>query len=250
MSLPANLNVYISAAVFVIGAYIFALYAGLIVWTVRDMRRRSRDVLAQIMAILLVGLFTVPGLLVYMLLRPQTTLAEEYERNLAEESLLQDLDEKRVCPSCGRHVEADFVVCPHCHQQLRLRCVGCGRLLSPDWDVCPYCGLYREQDEDKPGKGHGKAAAHAEAKPVTAPQPARQPLVIKPSVAAMAEPELVAEMEEELPPDYADEPAGELPHIDAAEVTRRLDEIAAGGAPLAETSDDDGNEPTDGDETA
>ena len=146
ITLPTNLDVYISAALFVVGAYLFALYMGLIVWTFRDIRARSRDVLAQIMATLLVALFTLPGLLVYWLLRPHTTLAEEYERELAEEALLQDLQEQRVCPECHRRVESDFIVCPNCHHQLRLRCVGCGRLLSPNWDVCPYCGLFREQE--------------------------------------------------------------------------------------------------------
>jgi len=146
MELPANLNTYLSALLFVLGAYLFALYVGLIVWTFRDIRARSRDVLAHITAPLLVALFTLPGLLVYVLLRPHTTLAEEYERSLAEEAILQDLDEDRVCPSCRRRVEADFVVCPSCHHQLRMRCVGCGRLLNPEWDVCPYCGLFREPD--------------------------------------------------------------------------------------------------------
>ena len=146
MTLPPDLNVYVSAALFVLGAYVFALYSGLVVWAVRDIRSRSRDVLAQIMVAVLVALFTVPGLLVYLLLRPHSTLAEEYERSLTEEAILQDLEERRICPGCQRHVEPDYIVCPYCHEQLRLRCVGCGRLLSPTWDVCPYCGLFRDQE--------------------------------------------------------------------------------------------------------
>ena len=144
MTLPANLDVYLSVSLFVLGAYLFALYLGLIVWAFRDIRARSRDVLAQIMVTLLVAVLTVPGLLVYLLLRPHSTLAEEYERSLAEEAILQDLEERRVCPGCRRGVEPDFVVCPYCHQQLHLRCVGCGHLLNPGWDVCPYCGLVRD----------------------------------------------------------------------------------------------------------
>lgn len=147
MTIPPDLNVYISAALFILGAYIFALYVGMIVWTFRDIHSRSRDVLAQIMATLLVALFTLPGLLIYMLLRPHHTLAEEYERSLTEEAILHELDEQRVCLSCHRRVEPDFIVCPYCHEQLRLRCVGCGRLLNPDWDVCPYCGLFRDQGD-------------------------------------------------------------------------------------------------------
>ncbi|MBC7235137.1 MAG: zinc ribbon domain-containing protein [Chloroflexi bacterium] len=147
MTLPANLNVYISAIMFLLGAYIFALYVGMIVWTVRDIRARSRDVLAQILATVLVATFTLPGLLIYLLLRPHTTLAEEYERSLAEEALLQELEERRVCPGCRHRIDPDFVVCPYCHYQLRLRCVSCRRLLNPNWDVCPYCGHLREEGE-------------------------------------------------------------------------------------------------------
>lgn len=148
ITIPEELNAYISAALFVVGAYLFAVYVGLIVWTFRDIRSRSRDVLAAILAVLLVAVFNIFGLLVYTLLRPRTPLAEEYERSLAEEALLQDLEERRLCPSCQRRVAADYVVCPACHHQLRLRCVGCGRLLNPGWDVCPYCGLFVDQSED------------------------------------------------------------------------------------------------------
>ncbi len=144
MSVPENLNTYVTALLFVLGAYLLALYVGLVVWTFRDIRARSRDGLAHIVAPLLVALFSLPGLLIYVLVRPRTTLAEEYERSLAEEAILQDLDEERVCPSCRRHVEPDYLVCPACHQPLRVRCASCGRLLNPEWDVCPYCGLSRE----------------------------------------------------------------------------------------------------------
>jgi RNA polymerase subunit RPABC4/transcription elongation factor Spt4 len=146
MTIPENLDVYISALMFVVGAYAVALYLGLIVWTFQDIRSRSRDFLAQIMSALLVTIFTLPGLLIYLLLRPKYTLAERYEQELAEEAILQELDERHVCPECQHRVEADFIVCPYCEHQLRLRCVGCGRLMRPGWHVCPYCGLYRDQE--------------------------------------------------------------------------------------------------------
>ncbi|MFP3897371.1 MAG: zinc ribbon domain-containing protein [Anaerolineales bacterium] len=149
MTIPSDLNVYISALMFVVGAYLIALYVGLIVWTFRDIRSRSRDLLAQIMATFLVALFTVPGLLIYLLLRPQETLMEAYERELTEEAIVQELETQRACPNCRHSVEADFIVCPYCHQQLRLRCVGCGRLLNPEWDVCPYCGLLLDEEEEE-----------------------------------------------------------------------------------------------------
>jgi RNA polymerase subunit RPABC4/transcription elongation factor Spt4 len=162
-TLPPNLNVYITAALFVLGAYLFALYLGMVVWTFRDIRSRSRDALAVILATLLVALFTLPGLLVYMLLRPHTTLEEQHERHLAEEAILQDLEERRICPGCQRRIEADYLLCPDCHYQLRLRCPSCDRLLNPSWDICPYCGVYRDT---------GAYAAPEQAEPEMAPEPA------------------------------------------------------------------------------
>ncbi|MGI6368331.1 MAG: zinc ribbon domain-containing protein [Anaerolineae bacterium] len=147
MKLPASLNMYAAGALFVIGAYLVAIYLGLIVWTFRDIRSRTRDILGQILATLLVAVFTLPGVLIYVLLRPKETLSEEYERTLAEEAVLQDLRERRTCPNCQRHVEDTFIVCPHCEHQLRFKCVNCGSLIEPDWAVCPYCGHRHNKPE-------------------------------------------------------------------------------------------------------
>jgi len=176
VTLPANLNVYVSAVLFVLGAYLFALYLGLVVWTFRDIRARSRDVLAQIMAALLVAIFTIPGWLVYLLLRPHNTLAEEYDRDLAEEAMLQDLEERHVCPGCRRRVEADFLLCPSCHRELRVRCTSCGRLLNLNWDVCPYCGLARPKAKGRGGKDKEKAPEVAEAQAPAAPSAGPAPV--------------------------------------------------------------------------
>ena len=172
MTLPANLNAYISAMLFGVGAFVAALYVGLIVWTARDIRARSRDMLAQIMAVLLVAVFNLPGLIIYILMRPHTKLAEEYERSLIEESVLQDLEKRHICPSCQRQIEPDFVICPYCHHQLRLRCVACGRLLDPHWDVCPYCGRLPEQRSNRQDE-----APLAEGKPTAGEASEPQPTV-------------------------------------------------------------------------
>jgi RNA polymerase subunit RPABC4/transcription elongation factor Spt4 len=147
ITLPVQLDQYVSIALFVLGAYLLALYVGLVVWTFRDVHARTRDVLGQIMATLLVAVFTLPGLLVYMLLRPHETLAQRYERDLTEEAILQDLEDQRICPKCRRRVEPDYLVCPACHHQLRVQCDACGRLLQPDWAICPYCGAERAPEE-------------------------------------------------------------------------------------------------------
>lgn len=122
-----------------LGGFLAAFHISLVIWTFRDIRSRSRDAFAHLLATALVLFFSLPGLLLYLILRPRETLAEQYERALEEEALLQDIEERLVCPGCQRKVEPDFMVCPSCHTQLKVRCRHCGRLLHPKWDICPYC---------------------------------------------------------------------------------------------------------------
>ena len=126
-------------AVTVAGAYVLVLWIGIIAWTYRDIRDRTRDTAFQIVAILLVLVFNIPGWIIYMILRPDETLAEAYARSLEEEALLQELEEQGICPSCKRYVTADFVICPYCRTQLKEPCTNCGRPLSFNWVACPYC---------------------------------------------------------------------------------------------------------------
>lgn len=81
----------------------------------------------------------LPGVLVYLILRPARTLEEEYQRTLEEEALLQTIEEIPVCPGCSRHIEPDWMACPHCHTRLKKHCHHCGRLMELPWNLCPYC---------------------------------------------------------------------------------------------------------------
>jgi hypothetical protein len=121
------------------GAVVTAMWLGLILWTWRDMRLRSRDVLAQIAASLMVAVLGIFGVVIYVMLRPSDTLTEAYERSLEEEALLQNIEDKPVCPGCGRPAKEHWQVCPYCHTKLRKPCVQCGELLELPWNLCPYC---------------------------------------------------------------------------------------------------------------
>lgn len=134
-----NLQLLVQIIIALVGAYIVAFTASLIIWTFRDIRSRSRDIFAQLLATLMVAVFSLPGLFLYYILRPKETLAEAYERELAEEALLQDIEEKQACPSCHHAIMPEYQVCPHCHTKLKKACQNCGRLLHLKWNICPYC---------------------------------------------------------------------------------------------------------------
>src|SRR5438445_9725807 len=72
-------------------AFTVIFWLSLIIWTFRDIRSHTQDFLSQILATLLVAVFFIGGLFIYMILRPRQTLAEIYERQLEEESLLAEM---------------------------------------------------------------------------------------------------------------------------------------------------------------
>jgi RNA polymerase subunit RPABC4/transcription elongation factor Spt4 len=135
------LNTILLYAITVAGAVVAATWLGLILWTWRDIRQRSRDPLAPFAAGVMVAVLGLFGIIIYVLLRPQETLAEAYERSLEEEALLQNIEERPICPGCGRPAKDGWQVCPYCHTKLKKSCAHCGELLELPWNLCPYCAM-------------------------------------------------------------------------------------------------------------
>jgi RNA polymerase subunit RPABC4/transcription elongation factor Spt4 len=123
------------------GAFLAALWVSLVIWTYRDIRSRARDPLVHTLSALLVAVLNLPGVLVYLILRPPRTLEEEYQRTLEEEALLQALEDLPLCPGCERRVKDEWQVCPNCHTKLKKICHNCARLMELSWNICPHCGV-------------------------------------------------------------------------------------------------------------
>jgi RNA polymerase subunit RPABC4/transcription elongation factor Spt4 len=136
---PSSLNNFLLIAAAWGGAFIASFWLSLLVWTYRDIRSRVKDPLVRILAVLVVAVLFLPGIVVYLILRPPQTMEEEYQHMLEEEALLQAIEERSACPGCGRHTAEDWTVCPNCHTKLMKNCHACDRLLKLPWSLCPYC---------------------------------------------------------------------------------------------------------------
>jgi hypothetical protein len=121
------------------GAFLIILWISLIFWTYRDIRSRTRDPLLRILATLVSLLLFLPGLIIYLILRPNRTLEDEYTRTLEEEALLQSVEVNVLCPGCNRRIQDEWIVCPSCHTRLKQTCPNCGHGVQLSWDICPYC---------------------------------------------------------------------------------------------------------------
>jgi len=137
------------------GTWLLLLWLSIIVWVYRDIRERTRDIGLQVLAVFVVMMFfpafNIPGLALYLMMRPRETLEEAYARSLEEEALLREIGDEGLCPSCRRFVERSWRVCPFCQTQLKDVCVECQQLLSFNWVVCPFCTAERK------GAAHGVA---------------------------------------------------------------------------------------------
>jgi RNA polymerase subunit RPABC4/transcription elongation factor Spt4 len=137
---PAALTNFLLILTAWAAAFLVALWLSLIFWTYRDIKARARDPLSRILAVLVVAVLFLPGILIYLILRPAHTLEEEYQITLEEEALLQAIEENPICPGCGRRIKDEWSICPNCHTKLRKNCHHCGRLMELPWNICPHCG--------------------------------------------------------------------------------------------------------------
>ncbi len=133
------MNSYVLIATAFAAAFIATLWVSLIIWTIRDVRRRSKDPMARILAVLIVTLLFLPGMLIYAILRPARTLDEEFQQSLEEEALLQTIEDIPLCPGCSRKIQSDWIVCPNCQTKLKKKCQHCKALMELPWNICPYC---------------------------------------------------------------------------------------------------------------
>jgi RNA polymerase subunit RPABC4/transcription elongation factor Spt4 len=142
MTIPSleTITSFLTVFAAIMGALLAALWLSLIIWAFRDMRARSRDPFAQILAALVVAALPFVGIIIYFILRPPETLAQAYERALEEEALLQEIEERPACPGCSRTIDGNWILCPYCHTRLRKACPDCHALMELSWNLCPFCG--------------------------------------------------------------------------------------------------------------
>ncbi|HEV8229364.1 MAG TPA: zinc ribbon domain-containing protein [Candidatus Limnocylindria bacterium] len=138
------------------GLYLLALYLAQLFWVMRDAQQRTENLILPYLAALL-AMLPVLGLFLYLIVRPRETLGEAYERQLAEESLLAEAEQRLVCPTCKERVQEEYILCPTCRTRLKRMCPSCGKLIRPEWNICPYCA--KDFDErDWTVHAGGKAA--------------------------------------------------------------------------------------------
>jgi len=149
-----------------VAIYWVILWIAAAYWAFRDMQGRSDNAIAPYLAALFVIAFTpllFPlAVFTYRIVRPQERIGDVYERNLAEEAMLAEIEAIPHCPACDRRVDPNWIICPTCRTRLNRVCPNCSRLVGLDWSLCAWCGREFER--------HDAIAASAAAPIVSLPQ--------------------------------------------------------------------------------
>jgi RNA polymerase subunit RPABC4/transcription elongation factor Spt4 len=152
--------------------YLSIVWLAAAFWAFRDLHDRTENPVLPYLAAGLIILFSpflfVFGVLVYRIVRPAERLGEVYERNLAEEALLAEVESVKTCRGCDRRVDEEWIICPWCRARLNRVCPNCERLVGLDWSLCAWCG----KDFERPA---AEVAASAPAQ-AFAPAPAATPV--------------------------------------------------------------------------
>ncbi len=116
--------------VIIVGLYILS-----IIWVVRDATNRGMSPLLWG----IIALIPLVGPLAYNMLRNPLLISDQEEQDVELALKRRQLMQYGECGSCGYPVEADYIMCPNCHQRLKNLCPTCHHALDPRWSVCPYC---------------------------------------------------------------------------------------------------------------
>jgi hypothetical protein len=141
----------VQLAIQAIAIYFVILWLAAAYWAFRDMQLRTENPILPYLAASFIIVFTPVlfplAVFVYRIIRPQEKIGEVYERNLAEEALLAEVEAIKSCPTCARRISEEWIICPTCRTRLNRVCPNCSRLVGLDWSLCAWCGKDFERRE-------------------------------------------------------------------------------------------------------
>ncbi len=172
-----------------IGIYLIVIWLASAYWAFRDMQQRSDNpILPYLVAagiILFTPVFFILAVWIYKIVRPHEKIGEVWERNLAEEALLAEVEAIHHCPGCDRRINDEWIICPTCRTRLNRVCPNCSRLVGMDWSLCAWCGKdFERRDIPAAAIESTTGRRDATARVATPAAPAQLRSTTRPQVAA------------------------------------------------------------------
>ncbi len=126
------------------GSFLFVLllifWLVLIGWVWVDSGERTSNMTIRVVYLLLVTLLNIPGLIIYLIIRPSETIEQIYWADLERRYLKYETSELGDCTKCGNQLLPGYVFCTNCGNEIKKKCPNCEVLIGKSVKFCPYCG--------------------------------------------------------------------------------------------------------------
>ncbi len=122
------------------GVALLAFWLVVLYWVWLDSGDRVTNKGVRIAYVLLATVLFVPGLIIYLLIRPSQTIEEIYWADLERRYLKYETAELGDCPRCGAQLYPGFTYCPDCRFKLKIKCPVCEVEMDKKYKYCPSCG--------------------------------------------------------------------------------------------------------------
>lgn len=132
-----------------LGVIFILFWLAVVYWAWVDSGERTTNLFFRILSTFIVLVFSVPGLIVYNLVKPKATIEEIYWADLERRYLKFETSELTDCPKCATQLFPGFIVCPMCGENLKVKCSKCNSYLEKKWKSCPYCGEKQNVTSEK-----------------------------------------------------------------------------------------------------
>ena len=125
----------------ILGLILVIFWLVIIGWVWVDSGERTSKKGLRFWYLLLVIVLNIPGLIIYLIVRPSETIEEIYWADLERRYLKYETSELGDCPKCGSQLYPGYVFCTNCGSRIKVRCPKCNVLVDKDHKYCEFCGF-------------------------------------------------------------------------------------------------------------
>jgi len=112
----------------------------LIGWVWIDSGERTSNMSIRVGYLFLVVFLNIPGLIIYLIIRPSETIEQIYWADLERRYLKYETSELGDCSKCGNQLLPGYVYCSNCGNEIKKKCPNCGVKIGKSTKFCAYCG--------------------------------------------------------------------------------------------------------------
>jgi hypothetical protein len=131
-----DFNIFGTLLFLLLGIFWFVLVG----WVWVDSGERTSNRQARIIYLLLVLVLNIPGLIIYLIVRPSETIEQIYWADLERRYLKYETAELGDCPECGSQLFPGYHFCANCGCDIKKKCPSCGVMISKTARYCAHCG--------------------------------------------------------------------------------------------------------------